>query len=93
MSGLRRNISSMQTHLNQDRKDEGFAALKKGLAYCWSVAIVGYPEEGKQRFEKWVACDDRDISWIMKENLKKDRLRKMDREWTERMKQKEVTGK
>ena len=71
-----------------DGKDESFTALKKGLAYCWSVAIVALPDEGKQRFEKWVACDDKDINWIIKENLKKDRLKRMDQEWTELMKQK-----
>ena len=71
-----------------DRKDEGFLALKKGLAYCWSVAIVAFPDEGKQRFEKLMTYDDKDIKWIMKENLKKDRLKKMDQEWTELMKQK-----
>ncbi|HHW31975.1 MAG TPA: hypothetical protein GXX20_09945 [Clostridiaceae bacterium] len=69
-----------------DRKDEGFIALKKGLAYCWSVAIVAFPEEGKQRFEKWVISDDKDIIWIVKENLKKDRLKRMDKEWTEMLK-------
>ena len=72
----------------QDRKDEGFKALKKGMAYCWSVAIVGFPDEGKQLFEKWMICADKDINWIMKENLKKERLIRMDQEWTELMKQK-----
>ena len=71
-----------------DRKDEGFKALKKGLAYCWSVAIVGFPDEGKQRFEKLMTYDDKDINWIIKENLKKERLKRMDQEWTELMKQK-----
>jgi len=70
-----------------DRKDEGFIALKKGLAYCWSVAVVAFPEEGKGRLEKWVDCDDKDVNWIIKENLKKDRLKRMDPEWTELMKQ------
>jgi len=70
-----------------DRKDEGFKALKKGMAYCWSVAVVGFPEEGKQRFEKWMTCDDKDIKWIIKENLKKERLKRMDQEWIELMKQ------
>lgn len=71
-----------------DRKDEGFKALKKGLAYCWSVAAVGLPEEGKQLLEKWMNCDDKDIAWIIKENLKKERLKRMDQEWTERMNKK-----
>lgn len=72
----------------QDRKDEGFKALKKGLAYCWSVAIVGNPDEGKKAFEKWILCSDKDINWIVKENLKKNRLKRMDEEWVEYWKQK-----
>jgi len=31
--------------------------------------------------EKWILTEDRNIAWIMKENLKKNRLLKMDREW------------
>jgi len=34
-----------------------------------------------------MTCDDKDINWIIKENLKKERLKKMDQEWTELMKQ------
>ncbi|KUO64078.1 MAG: hypothetical protein APF84_08190 [Gracilibacter sp. BRH_c7a] len=66
-----------------NRKDEGFIALKKGMAYCWSVAIVSYPEEGKRFFEQWISCPDKDIRWIVKQNLKKQRLTRMDKEWVE----------
>lgn len=64
-----------------DRKGQGFTALRKGLAYCWSVAIVWNPEDGKRAFEKWLLSQDRDIKWIVKENLKKDRLLRMDETW------------
>lgn len=64
-----------------DRKDEGFIALRKGLAYCWSVAIVYNKDEGKKLFERWIASQDKDIKWILKENLKKDRLKRMDEAW------------
>ena len=37
-----------------DRSDEGFRALRQGLAYCWSVAIASSPEHGKPLFEKWL---------------------------------------
>lgn len=74
----------------QDRKDEGFKALKKGMAYCWSVAVVGSPDEGKKAIEKWVPSTDKDINWIIKENLKKERLKRMDNEWVEYTKQKMV---
>lgn len=72
----------------EDRKDEGFKALRKGMAYCWSVAVAQNPEEGKKMFEKWTCCHDKDINWIVRENLKKDRLNRMDEGWVEKMKQK-----
>jgi hypothetical protein len=65
----------------QDRKAEDFLVLRKGLAYCWSVAAAALPEEGKKAMEKWLVETDKDIRWIMKENLKKDRLLRMDAEW------------
>jgi hypothetical protein len=65
----------------QDAKDEGFVVLKKGLAYCWSVAVVAYPEKGKKLIEKWVGSDDKTIVWIMKENLKKNRMSRVDKDW------------
>ncbi len=65
----------------ENRKGDEFKALRKGLGYCWSVAVVALPETGKDMMEGWFASDDRDIRWIMKENLKKKRLERMDAEW------------
>lgn len=67
-----------------DRKAEDFIALRKGLAYCWSVAVAALPEQGKPLMEKWLASSDKDIRWLMKENLKKDRLKRMDAVWVEK---------
>ncbi len=69
-----------------DRKSESFRVLKKGLGYGLSVAIVGYPEFGKSVFEKLIDIADKDITWILNENLKKNRLEKMDKNWTNKMK-------
>ena len=69
-----------------DRKGESFRVLKKGLGYGLSVAIVAYPQKGKELFEKIMQKPDRDIKWILRENLKKKRLEKMDLEWTNKMK-------
>lgn len=66
-----------------ERKSAGFEALRKGLAYCWSVAVAAAPVEGKPFIEKWVAVNQPDVRWIMKENLKKNRLIKMDSAWVE----------
>jgi hypothetical protein len=69
---------------HEDRKSEAFLTLRKGLGYCWSVAVAALPEEGKTQMEKWLVQTDRDIRWIMRENLKKNILIKMDRAWVEK---------
>ncbi len=68
-----------------NRKAEDFIALRKGLAYCWSVAVVALPEHGKPLMEKWIASPDKDIRWLMRENLKKDRLKRMDADWVDKL--------
>jgi len=69
-----------------DRKDEGFIALKKGLAYGWSVAAAANLEYAKPFMEKWLQSDDKDVRWVMQENLKKNRLIRLDEEWVNRWK-------
>lgn len=64
-----------------DRSDLNFRALRKGLGYCWSVAVVALPGQGKAMMERWMIQPDRDIRWIMNENLKKARLTRMDEAW------------
>ncbi len=70
-----------------DRKDEGFIALKKGLAYGWSVAAAANLEYAKPFMEKWLQSDDKDVRWVMRENLKKNRLVRLDPEWVEHWKE------
>ncbi len=62
----------------KNRRGEDFLALRKGLGYCWSVAVAALPDEGKALMEKWLNTADKDIQWIMRENLKKTRLARMD---------------
>ncbi len=68
----------------EERKSEELGALKKGMGYCWSVATAALPDEGKAMMEKWFASQDRDVRWIMKENLRKDRLVRMDARWVDK---------
>jgi hypothetical protein len=70
----------------EDRKSDEFKALRKGLGYCWSVAVVALPEQGEKMMERWFSNDDKDVLWIMKENLRKKRLARMDADWVERWK-------
>jgi hypothetical protein len=67
----------------KDRRSEEFKALRKGLGYCWSIAAVAYPERGKKAMERWFSSEDKDVSWIMKQNLRKKRLARLDAEWVE----------
>jgi hypothetical protein len=66
---------------SKDRKDAGFQALRKGLAYAWSVVVAAYPEPGKARMDVWLNHTDPDIHWIMKQNLGKKRLLAAGNDW------------
>jgi hypothetical protein len=66
---------------NMKKRDEGFKTLCKGLGYCWSVVVAALPAQGKQSMEKWLSSPDKDVHWIMSENLKKNRLVRMDKAW------------
>jgi len=68
-----------------DRRSPDFLALRKGMGYCWSVAVVALPEQGKPLMEKWLGNPDRDIQWIMKSNLKKNRLVRLDADWVDQL--------
>ncbi|MBN2002465.1 MAG: hypothetical protein JXA21_03840 [Anaerolineae bacterium] len=74
------DITASIVHI-ADRRSDAFTALRKGLSFCWSVAVCASPEAGKPLMERWLASDDKDIRWIMKENLKKNRLARIDAEW------------
>ncbi len=64
-----------------ESKGEAYIVLRKGMGYCWSVAVAALPDDGKPIMEKWMYSKDKDVRWVMKENLKKNRLLKMDAYW------------
>ena len=67
-----------------DRRDEDYKVLRQGLGYCWSVIVVALPKQGKRLMERWLKSDDKDVQWVMRENLKKKRLQVMDAAWVEK---------
>ncbi len=75
---------SKSGEIDQSGRD-ALKTLRQGLGYCWSVAVVARPDAGKPLMEKWLASDDPDIHWIMRENLKKNRLVKMDADWVSQL--------
>jgi len=66
-------------------KSESFRLLKKGLDYGLSVAMVADPQKGRKLLEKLLQVPDSDIKWILRENLKKKRVERMDRDWMDKM--------
>lgn len=75
-----------------DRRSEAFQALRKGLGYCWSVAVAALPAVGKPAMERWMTSDDPDVRWIMRENLSKARLARVDAAWVQTWQQ-QLRGK
>jgi len=68
-----------------DERDDDYDTLQKALSYCWSVAFAANPEKGKAKIERWIKENHPIINRIMRENLSKDRLKRIDPEWTERL--------
>jgi hypothetical protein len=66
--------------------DAGCEALLKALGYAWSVAVAAAPDTGRPRMEHWLRpnAHDRDIAWIMCQNLRKARLSRAQPEWARR---------
>jgi hypothetical protein len=79
---LDRIAASMEKEIKS--RDESFKVLRQGMAYCWSVAVAALPEDGKPMMERWLDSEDQDIRWMMKENLKKNRLVKADPTWVQK---------
>jgi len=64
-----------------ERRDEAFRVLRQALGYCWSVAVVAAPAAGRPLFEGWLASPDTDVRWVLRENLRKKRLERLDPDW------------
>jgi len=71
---------------NKSRKTEDFRVLRLAMGYCWSVAVAAYPALGKKMMENWIGSSDKDLLWIIKSNLGKNRLARMDIIWVQQMK-------
>jgi hypothetical protein len=74
--------ASVETSTDPGAKS--FRVLRQALGYCWSVVVAAYPATGKPRMAAWLKSQSSDVRWIMHENLKKNRLMKMDAAWVKR---------
>jgi hypothetical protein len=80
--GILDSITETMSH-SSERRSEGFRALRKSLAYCWSVAVAAAPDAGRPLMERWMRSDDPDVRWVMTQNLTKKRLTKARADWVE----------
>lgn len=60
-----------------DRRSPGVRTLRQALGYGWSVVIAALPVPGLTAFGLLEAEDDPDIVWIVRENRKKARLKRL----------------
>ncbi len=58
----------------EERKGEDFRVLRQALGYSLSVVVKELPKEGFGYLRLLAEGGDPDLRWIVKENLKKDRL-------------------
>jgi hypothetical protein len=63
------------------RRGPDIDAVRKALGYGWSVAIVAAPSVGRPAFERWFQSTDPTIRWILRSNLSKARLSRLDPAW------------
>jgi hypothetical protein len=70
---------------SQERRSDESRTLRQALGYCWSVVAAADPGHGIPALEEWAASPDPDIRWVVRENLKKARLARLDPEWTAAM--------
>ncbi|MFW9793695.1 MAG: hypothetical protein ACFFEE_05315 [Candidatus Thorarchaeota archaeon] len=59
---------------SSNRKSDEFRVLRKALGYTLSVVVKAIPSSGFRFLRELIKMDDKDIKWIVKENLKKKRL-------------------
>ena len=58
----------------EHRRSDGFRVLRQALGYAWSVASAAAPENARPYLEKWMRSNDKDVVWVMTENLSKARM-------------------
>ena len=59
-----------------ERKREDFRSLRQASGYTMSVVTAAAPERGFALMHECATWNDTDITWILRENLKKKRLAK-----------------
>lgn len=72
---MHRQVMARMVEMEARRSDD-FKALRKALGYTLSLVAQAAPEPGFAFLRELAASEDRDVRWIVKENLRKSRLAK-----------------
>jgi hypothetical protein len=67
-------LEQLQMASHQERTSAAFKTLRQGLGYSLSVVVAALPPEGFAYLHQLAGSLDRDVQWILNENLKKARL-------------------
>lgn len=69
-------LERIRDRATADRRSEDFRVLRRTLGYTLSVITAVTPEQGFALMRVCASWKDSDITWILRENLKKKRLAK-----------------
>lgn len=69
-------LAKVATAPAEARRTADFKSLRQGLGYTLSVVVAALPETGFALMRAWTGSPDADVRWILRENLKKNRLAK-----------------
>jgi hypothetical protein len=79
-------IESVAAADTAPRRDPDYQVLRQALGYAWSVLVAANPAACRPAFERWLiqaeATQDKDLLWVARQNLKKNRLITLDPTWT-----------
>jgi hypothetical protein len=70
----RRTTAALAARPGSERHLDGVRTLRRGLGYCWSVAVAADPVPGLVAFTALEEESDPDVVWIVRENSRKKRL-------------------
>jgi hypothetical protein len=78
---LQRTVLEHVSHVpTSERKSGDFLVLRRALGYTLSVVVAALPEKGFAFMRECAVLNDADVTWILRENLKKKRLAKFSQE-------------
>jgi hypothetical protein len=71
------SVSALSAISSSDRRDDDVRVLRRGLGYTVGVAVAAKPVPGTALLLRMARSGDPDLVWVVKENLKKARLKRI----------------